>query len=432
MRGDWGVLRDAAASGFGGTLRRTDSSVTKVSFEFGRLQSVESTASLNSTLQVIKDGRLGVSSSSKPGSDADLLAKAADLAEFGPEVPYDVPAPAPPAAELRSYDPELAELSLEELIGRGEGLVTATRSLHPELQVMCVIERSVSHPAIANTKGLAADWRRSTLSVILGVELIEGRDMLQVWSWEVGTAAGLDLDGVQRRVAEDFAAARRIVPVAPGGYPVLFRPNAFVHLISRLTACLDGGAVVRKVSPFAGKLGERLFSPQLTLVEDGLLAGGPGSRLYDDQGVACRRTVLIERGRLREYLLDLDSAARLGREPIGTGGIERARPNNLLVAPGETSHGDLLAGIKRGLVIDETIGAWAGNPYTGQVSGNIGLGFLVEDGKIVGRVKDCMFSLNALTDLGENLVGLSRETRCMGGQMLPWALIDDVTIATRS
>jgi len=87
--------------------------------------------------------------------------------------------------------------------------------------------------------------------------------------------------------------------------------------------------------------------------------------------------------------------------------------------------------MKQGIVIDHTMGAWAGNPYTGTVTGNIALGYLVKDGEKVGRVKDCMFSLNVFTHLKSNLLALSRDVKDLGGLLLPYCLIGGVSIATR-
>jgi predicted Zn-dependent protease len=87
--------------------------------------------------------------------------------------------------------------------------------------------------------------------------------------------------------------------------------------------------------------------------------------------------------------------------------------------------------MKRGIIIDQTMGAWAGNPYAGTVTGNIALGYLVEDGKKVGRVKDCMFSLNVFSHLKSNLLALSKETKNLGSLILPYCLVGGVSISGR-
>jgi PmbA protein len=424
------LLEVAAARGMAATAVQTEARTSQVSFEFNRLKGLEDTEELSTVLQVIRDGKLGLAGSTRPDGMTDLVDAAAEVAEFGAPVTYELPAPAP-AARLAAHDPRLAALTVDEMIGYGERITSFLRRLHPDLQVMVIMEREAQHRAISNTAGLQAAWDRTTFEMYVGAEMIRGKDFLAISDGIATTTADFDLAALLQGLAEDFTAAQQVVSLEQGNYPVLFRPAAFSELISPLLACLDGGAVVRGVSPLGGRLGEAILAPSLTVVEDGILDGGYGSRMYDDQGVACRRTPLIEAGVLREFLLDLDSAARLGRRPIGTGGMTRPRPNNILVLPGDTSWRAMVAGIRRGIMIAQSIGAWAGNPYSGQVSGSIGLGYLIEDGQIQGRIKDCMFNLNVFTHLRTHLQALSSETKVLGGQVLPWALIDGVSLATR-
>ena len=140
---------------------------------------------------------------------------------------------------------------------------------------------------------------------------------------------------------------------------------------------------------------------------------------------------MIEQGVLKEYLLDLESASRLGRNPIGTGGPAGASANNLLVLPGKESYEDLIKNMDKGIIIDQAMGAWTGNPYTGMVSGNIALGFLVINGEKVGRVKDCMFTVNVFEHLKSHLLALSKESKNMGGAILPYLLLDNVSVSGR-
>ena len=139
---------------------------------------------------------------------------------------------------------------------------------------------------------------------------------------------------------------------------------------------------------------------------------------------------MIDKGTLNGYLLDLETAHALNMTPTGTG-YTIISPNNLLVLPGNSSKNEIIRNMKEGLIIHATMGTWSGNPYSGQVTGNIALGFLVRDGEPVGRVKDCMFSLNVFSHLLENLESLTSETKCLGNEILPYALVNDVSIATK-
>ncbi len=425
------LVEKAAAQGLTGTVVQSEARTSLVTFEFSRLKGLESTEELSTVVQVIKDGKLGIAASSRAGGGGDeLLANAAEVSEFGAPVQYGLP-----QAQARSqpvmYDPAVAALDPKTLIGYGEQATGFLKKLHPDIQVLCMMDRTVMRKTVANTAGLDAGWDKTAFELYVRIELVQGKDFLSVGEGIATTRMDFDLDGTLNNIADDFAAAQRVVGVKPGAYDVLFRPVALEYLVSPVLSCVDGGAVVRGVSPLAGRIGEEILPPLFTLVEDGALDGGVGSAVYDDQGVACRRNILVKGGVLQEYLLDLDSAARLGRRPTGTGGLTRPRANNVLLLPGATPWREMLAGIERGIVIDETIGAWAGNPYSGQVSGNIGLGFLVENGKIVGRVKDCMFSINVFTQLKTQLKALSLETKALGTHILPWALVSGVSISTR-
>ncbi len=424
------LVEKAGAAGLAATVVQAESRSSLVTFEFNRLKGLESTEELSTVVQVIKDGKLGIAASSRADGDDELLAGAAEVAGFGAEVPYGLPH-AQAQAQPMVYDPALAALSPEAMIGYGEEAVDFLKQLHPDIQALCMMDRTVLRKTVANTAGLDAGWDKTAFEAYMRVELVQGKDFLSAGDSIATTRLDFDLHSVLQGIADDFAAAQRVVSVTPGAYDVLFRPVAMEYLVSPVLACIDGGAVVRGVSPLSGRLGEEILSPLFTLVEDGTLDGGVGSAVYDDQGVACRRNVLVKAGVLEEYLLDLDSAARLGRQPNGTGGMTRPRPNNVLLLPGATPWREILAGIKRGIVIDETLGAWAGNPYSGQVSGNIGLGFLVEDGKLAGRVKDCMFSINVFSQLKTQLQCLSLETKNLGTHILPWGLVGGVSISTR-
>ena len=421
------ALKQAASAGADATVTFHESRKVELSFEFNRLKGIQNTESLSLTAQAIKDGRLGVAFSTKAGAEADVLERAMRLAEYGAPAPYSFPAPAP-STKPAVYSEEIASLRLEDA-EVGEDLSGFLKALHPRSMVRWACPRPLSvrgspTPKAWRLLGTGRSYRYWPLPNWL-------KD--RIWSsddFHVSTGLDVDVERMKREIQARFELARKNVRIETGTYPVLFTPMAFRDLVSPVLACLNGKAVTRGISPLAGRLGEQVFSPRLTVLEDGLMPGGLGSRMYDAQGVACRRTSLIEKGVLSEYLLDLETAHKLGRDPIGTGGVSGI-DGNLVVEGGSQSKDDLLSGVKRGIMIESTMGAWAGNPYSGQVSGNIAMGFLIEDGKLVGRVKDCMFSVNVFKHLKDHLVALSREARNFG-ITLPYALVENVSVTAKS
>lgn len=424
------LLEEAVARGAEATLVTTESENTSVSFEANRLKRIGSTESLSLNMQVIKAGKLGVASSTKPGTEMKLLENALDVAEFGSEVNYSFPEPEPPV-DPKVYDQAVEDIDVDRMISIGEELIQFIKTFDPAIQGSANVSKTISRKSISNTRGLYAQLDKTVFVVSAGFKFVEGQNLLQSWDWNASTGLDCDLEGMKATLKADFEIGRKNVEVRPGVYDVLFTPSGFQDLVSPILACLNGRAVMRGISPFKDRIGEEIFAPAFSLVEDGTLDEGLGTQLYDNQGVVCRRTPLIENGVLTEYLLDLESAHRLGRQPTGTGSPAGASPNNLLVVPGEAPWEELLREMKQGIVIDRTMGAWAGNPYTGTVTGNIALGYLVEDGEKVGRVKDCMFSLNVFTHLKSNLLALSRDVKDLGGLLLPYCLIGGVSIAAR-
>ncbi|HHW19045.1 MAG TPA: TldD/PmbA family protein [Firmicutes bacterium] len=426
------IVEESKKRGIESCLVSQESRTTMLNFEFNRLKNIQDSEDVNHAVQVIRDGRLGLFTTTEVDPTADFLDRAIELSQFGPTVGYHFPDPEDPGAPL-IFDPRVRDMSLDTMMTLGEELIDFAKSLDPAANGSARIIKIHTKKSVQNSRGLSSAWEKTEFTVVLAVDFVEGQNLLQVSDFSTSTHLEYDLEELKSQVKRDFDLARKNVPLAPGTYPVLFTPGAFMDLIMPILACLDGKAVVRQVSPLKGRLGESIFSPLLTIVEDGILDKGTGSNLYDDQGVRCRRTLLVDKGVLREYLLDLETACKLGRKPTGTGRISRIAPNNLLVLPQDLSWKDMVKGIKRGVIIKDTMGAWAGNPYSGQVTGNIALGFLVEDGEPVGRVKDCMFSVNVFKHLKDNLVSLSRETKyTYGNALLPYALVDGVSIAAKT
>ncbi len=423
-------LDNAVSRRLEATLIMSETKHTSVSFDFNRLKTIRNTESLNMNLQVIKGGKLGVANSTRADGEDEVLENAVNVAEYGSKVSYGFPQPEP-HADPKVFHRDVQDLTVDEMISLGEELANFIKSLDPSINGSVGIQKSVAQETIGNTHGLDAHFRKTAFVISSGFQFVEGQNLLSSWDWDASTGMEYDLSKMKTKLKEDFDIGRKNVSVKPGLYDVAFTPMGFADIMAPIMACLNGRAVMRGISPLKDRLGEEIFAQSFSLIEDGTLDGGLGSQLYDNQGVACRRTPLIENGVLREYLLDLESAQRLGRQPIGTGSPGGAGPNNLLVCPGDTRWEDLLKGMKKGIVIDQTMGAWAGNPYTGTVTGNIALGYLVIDGKKVGRVKDCMFSLNVFTHLKSNLLAVSKETKNLGQMILPYCLIEGVSIAGR-
>lgn len=431
---------------------------TSVRFANSQFEGTSQSRNRITTLRVIVDGRLSTATTSEPGSEGELelVEKALKAVKYGTAVGVDFPGAAP-MTEIPLYDARVPATGLEDMVAIGRDLLQALRAAEPRLRVNAGIEAEEVEVSLVNTAGFTGSYRKTVWRAGCGGQLIQGDDFLRVG--ESRTAAGPDLDyeDIKKEALQELEWARETVPFGAGSYPVIFAPSQVGFLVTPFLASLNGKAIARGISPWKEKVerlwgtgagdeagrGERLLDPRVTLVDDGTLPMTITSAPFDREGVPTRRNVLIDGGVPGGVLLDLQTAKELGRSSTGnaTAGGAGAGPHRVLLAPGETPLADLAAGIDRGLLVLGSMGAWTGNPYSGNVSGTIALGLKIEGGKVDGRVKNCMFSLNAFTHFRDHLVALSRETKDasaggpgMGGgagATFPYVVLDNVVITTK-
>jgi len=185
-----------------------------------------------------------------------------------------------------------------------------------------------------------------------------------------------------------------------------------------------------------GKLGEKLLDNRITLTDNPQIDFAAGSEPFDDEGTPARTNVFIENGVLKSYLFDLQTAGILGMEPTGSGMRSFASQpspgsSNLVIGAGDTPLETMIAGVKRGLIVDQLLGGGQSNTLAGEFSVNVDLGFLIENGQIAGRVKDCMLAGNAFTALN-NIAAIGDKQIKKGSLFAPYVCLADMNVASGS
>ena len=219
--------------------------------------------------------------------------------------------------------------------------------------------------------------------------------------------------------------------------PVILLPTAVSSIVlSPLLAGLNGKSVLLGTSPLIGKLGEKILDSRFNLVDDPTLPFVPGSRPCDDEGVISKKLPLIEEGIAQAFFYDLQTAGKAGT--ISTGSGERGlgslpSPSTrvLQVGPGNTGLDEMIASLDEGLIIERLLGAGQGNVLGGDFNANVLLGYKIEHGEIVGRVKDTMVSGNTYKVLNQ-LIEIGSDSRWLGGGLYtPSIMIEGVSISSK-
>ncbi|MCU0606742.1 MAG: TldD/PmbA family protein [Candidatus Edwardsbacteria bacterium] len=388
------------------------------------------------SLRIIKDGKLGFAYTRNLLDRQGLVDNALRSLEGGVEARYVLPAAAP-ASALDSYDDSVRSLTGAQLVDEARRVCDILKA-SPDGEIAVGVHTSRDSLRIINSAG--ADLTgRSTAAGTFGDIIYPGSGSgigRAHYTKRLEPMPG----GMIAEMVDLFGQGRRTVEPAGGRMRVLFMPGSMITLLWRLFSGLSGRSVYENISPLAGRAGQRLFSEQLTVIDDPLRDSVPGARAFDDEGVACRRLPLVERGVVRNFYCDLNHGAKLGMSSTGhgyrSGDPVTARPGPALthcfIEPGAATLPQLVALMDRGIIVEGALGAHSGNIPNGDYSVGVSPGLYVEGGRIVGRVKDAMVSGNIYETLRDVIAVGDTPQPSFGGSWTPPVLCDGVSVTTKS
>jgi len=413
----------------------TRSESTRVHFEANLVKQLERRQTASIALRVVRDGRIGFAAASGTFAPATLVRMAVETSKFGAAARLRFPEAAA-FERIRTYDDALAGFSADDLIETGTSVVQRVTSRYPDVQCEGLVSLGEGTVRIVNSAGLDMSLRRTNLGLMMEGIRVNGTDMLFVGD-EVSSSFYVDAaETVASTMLLQLDRASQAASIATGKYPVLFTPHGVgIALLMPIAVAFNGKNVLEKSSRLVGRQGEQVFDPALTIFDDPTLEGRPTSSPFDDEGVPTRRVNLVNRGIVGEFLYDLQTAAQAGATTTGSGrrsdGRSQVRPGTsaVVIESGNLSFEQLLKQMGDGIVVEELIGAGQGNLLAGDFGGNVLLGYRVEDGRIVGRVKDTMIAGNIFEVLGRN-VAVGNDARWVGSTLwTPSLLCEGVSVS---
>jgi PmbA protein len=408
------IIQKAMEKADGAQAIMTTHETSAVDFENDRLKSAESSQRTNIHVKVIKDGKVGSSSTTDPADIEGVVSRALEAAEFGSKAHFELPGPGE-VDPVKIFDPGLIPLQKPEMIQMGQAMMDMIKAYNPEILAGAGVTRTITRIEFANSRGAIYSEEHTDFDVGAGGQWTRGTDILFAGHSVGQKKRELDTEDVAARAIEYFRMAEKTVPVQSRPMPVIFTPYGLVAVLLSLHLALDGKNVFLGSSPFRDKIGQLIAHPSFTLIDDPTLDYGPNSSAFDNEGVVRKPMPLIENGVLRNFRYDLDTAARAGTHPTGHG--TNRSLTNLVVSPGDTSFEEMVAGVEEGLLVHDYLGLGQGNPINGEFSVNVFPGYKIENGKVTGRVKDVMLAGNAYAAL-KDITAISREREWVSGR---WA-----------
>ncbi len=392
---------------------------TPVQFEANRLKHIQSKQNSNVALRIIRHGKIGYATTTEISDSRDLVNNAVETAQFGMPAKFELPS-LTSYPQIEVFDSNIESVPTEEMIRLGEELVATVRAHTPDIICEAGVTRAVISVRIINSRGGEAIYKKSIFSLGIEGNLVRGTDMLFVGESQSSCHPLSDSKAVAEVVLQQLERTKNLAQAPSRSLPVIFTPQGVASaLISPLMAAFNGKTVLEGASPIGNRLGQPVFDKKLCLWDDSTLAYRPQSRPCDDEGIPSQRTPLIEQGTVTNFLYDLQTAALAHTQSTGNGsrsrgGLPAPSPSAFIIAPGNTTSNNMVNDIKEGLIIEWLMGATQGNILGGDFSGNVLLGYKVENGKIVGRVKDTMVSGN-IYQLLKQITAIGSEAKWVGG-----------------
>ena len=375
-------------------------------------------------LRLEDDGRRGTAS--RDDHEVGALVEAAlASARVGREGSLLQPLPAPLPSVVTSH-PGAATLGVRELGGLAESL--RGRAARAGRVVHGWAERSVGRVDVGNSRGVLAGYDTTMVGTGLSVAAppIIGRLVVRLRHVATGSPDETVLAGLVSEV-DDYLDPPLLEVSPPGGsHPVWLAPRAVAVMLAPLRQSLLAHGVWSAHGPWVGRVGDRILSDRITLADDALAPGRPGSRPIDDEGVVAQRRILVKEGILRGALADLESAARFGVPSTGSGKRGRGSRtwigwSNVVMEPGDAGESQLFDAAEGGVLIRDLSPA-AGNLSHGRVAWSTPWAYRVEKGRVVGRYE--RYDLRgALFEMLNRVVAVGQDRRWIGAQWLPGMVV---------
>ena len=338
--------------------------------------------------------------------------------------------------DLGLYFDDVYSLSNEERIDQARRAEKAALAVDPRLTNSDggTFDASIGRKVLANSHGFIGEYRSSYCSIsAVPIASDEAGNMQRdYWYSTARTLAKLESPEEVGRIAAERTLRRLGArKLKTQKVPIVFDRQTAGALLGHIFEAANGDAIYRHASFLAGKLGQKAFGSNLTVIDDGTIPGGFGTRPFDGEGVPTRRTTVIENGELKNYLLNTYTAKKLnlattGNAARGLAGTPGIGNGNFYLQPGEKSQEEIIKGVKQGLFLTEFLG-FGVNLVTGDFSRGAS-GMWIENGELAYPVEEITVAGN-LGEMFSNLAEIGSDLIWRGSVACPTLRIEGMTIA---
>ena len=436
------IVRRAMAGGATAAecvIREGDEFSTLV--RLGQVETLKESGSKSIGVRVFNGQRTASTYSSdfsREGLDR-MLKSALELSRITSEDPYaGIPAAdqlGSLAGDLDLYHRDVYSLPGEERINYARRAEKAALDYDPRIKNSegGSFDAATGHKVLANSHGFVGEYRRSYCSVAaIPIAQAETGAMQRDYWFSVARSLGKleSPEQVGKIAAQRTLRRLGAKKVKTAHVPIVFDPLVATSILEHIFEGVNGDSVYRGASFLAGKLGEKIASDNVTVIDDGTMIGGFGTAPFDGEGIPTRRTMVIENGVLKSYLLNTYTAKKLGLQTTanasrGLAGTPGIGPGNYFLQPGSKTPQQIIGDVKEGLYVTEFLGHGA-NLVTGDYSRGAS-GMWISGGELTYPVEEITVAGN-LKEMFRNISEIANDLEFRGSVACPTIRIDGLTV----
>ncbi len=409
---------------------KVSGSSTPVSFKNNRVHSILEKQNSGYGIRVNKDGKTGFSYTNNKKSLLDTAKTALELSSFGDKEPFTLPPQI--EKEFEPYSDGINHFSLENEIQQCEATIKQIVTEFPNATIDMSINKSKGDAALFNSSGFANSYKNSYYSISISVSDVNDSNKIDIGESTSGLKP-VDYSHLVERILFKLKNAHNVSRVSSGKIPVIFTPKAFARILGIVAGGLNSRAVHKGISPFINKIDQKMFDSSLSIIDNPTVTDSPFSFPYDDEGIKSEKKYLIVNGIIENFIADLKYAEKLNIKPgnasRGYASLPGPSFSNIEIPAGPEEYNNLLHFSEKVILADQFIGFGQSNTLSGDFSANLDLGYVIEKGKITGRVKDCMLSDNIYNLLADDIL-LAKERETVGSIICPYVLLPAVNFTS--
>ena len=335
-----------------------------------------------------------------------------------------------------TFDSKILEISSDELVNISQNMINSAAQVSENVLVAeGGIGTAYISNVVANSNGVCGFDKGTIIECSLATLAKDGNRVTPV-CFEFNAARNYKIDPlwVGKEAAQLSVSALKTKPIQTKTTTLILTQFALQDLLGyTLLNAVRADSVQRGQSPFKGKIGEKVVSENLTIYDDGLYSNGMDTCLFDGEGVPHQKTLIIDKGVLKNFLYDNYTAKKEDKESTGNASRDGylSTPSigttNFHIMPGTSSTDDIIQQVDDGLLVYYLQGAHSSNPVSGEFSVVATPVWKIKNGEISFASRDVMLAGNIFEVL-KNVKIVGNNERQVGALVTPWIMVENVRV----